>query len=612
MLNNVKVFTRRVFILGAIKLFLLFTLVIRLFYLQIRENNYFEDLSNKNKTSYIPIIPKRGIIYDRFKTPLASNVLVWQAAFIKSKLNQKIEVFLDSLHSIISISDDEKNKIITTYKTASSYSTIVIKTNLSNKDIASIETFHNLYPIIFINGVYKRTYPFGAVVAHTLGYVGATDNVSNKNTPSWFLGKNGIELSFDSILKGDLGYQKYEINAKGKVVNTLGVIEPFNGQNITLTIDINLQQAIYDLIKNLSAAAVVMNIETGEVLSMVSAPSFDPNAIINGISQKDWNALIKNPEHPLNNRTLKGLYAPASTMKPFMALLALEKGIITPTTKLECPGYFYIGNRKFHCWRKQGHGFINVEQSIVHSCDVFYYKLGIQLSRKDIRDLGVSLQFDQDLLPIMPGNHKGNIPLSDPRPPLGDLAVTAIGQGEWLATVLHIANMAAIIGNKGKSTELKILREMEYKNKIIYSKMSQVTSYLPFSLKYINLVQNALYNVINFDYGVGHNADTNDPNWPMSGKTGTAQVVSITEEQRKAGLTQAKLRKFRDHAIFMGYMPSYAPKYAIGLAHEHAGFSAAAAAPIAGKIANLVKQRHTLYEQQEQELEEILNNAQNS
>lgn len=598
MLNN-KIFTRRIFVVILLKIILFLTILIRLFFLQIKDNQYFNYLSNRNRTSYIPIIPKRGVIFDYFKVPIASNILVWQALFIKSSLTTSIELFIKRVSKVISLNEDEKNEILKQYNKSYTYDATVIKNSLTTEEIATLETYHTLLPEIFISAAYNRSYLYPNQTAHIIGYIGQTSDKSvNRSTYNWYLGKQNLELSLDSVLKGNIGYTKYEINAQGKVQKKIGTISSSSGHNISITIDIELQNFIYQLIKNLSGSCVVLDIESGEVLACVSSPSFDPNKLSYGISNTEWNNIINNPENPLTNRALAGLYPPASTIKPFVALSALEKNIINTKTKYTCNGYQDIGNRRFHCWKGEGHGELNIYDAIKNSCDIFFYNIGIKMKRENFIELAESIQLSKSLIDLIPSCAKGNLPLRMEKSLLGDLAVASIGQGEWLATPLHIANMGSILANNGAIKEIKILKEMEYTNKIIYSKPNKVIGSLPFSSKNIKIIQEALSSVLS------RNSSLNS--WPISAKTGTAQVVQITQEQRLKGLTQSNIRKYREHAIFMGYMPSYDPKYSIGLVIEHAGFSSHSAVPIAKKISEAIYKRHPLYEEEKQKLKGIL------
>lgn len=598
MLNN-KTFTRRLFVILLLKITLFLTILIRLFFLQIKDNQYFNYLSNRNRTSKIPIIPKRGIIFDTFKVPIASNILVWQALFIKSSLTSSIDIFLNKFSKIISLSKEEKNEIIKQYNKSYTYDATVIKNSLTTEDIATLETYHTLLPEVFISAAYNRRYLYPEQTAHIIGYIAqSSDKSLTKGSYNWHLGKQGLELSLDSILKGSLGYREYEINAQGKVQKKIGTIASSPGHNISITIDIELQNFIYGLIKDLSASCVVLDVETGEILSCVSTPSFDSNQLSYGISSREWNNIIGNNENPLNNRAVAGLYPPASTMKPFVALAALERNLIDSKTKYTCNGYLDIGNRRFHCWKRTGHGEVNIHTAIENSCDIFFYNIGIKMQRSDFRDLGFNIQLLNNLLPLIPNCAKGNLPLRAEKSSLGDLAIASIGQGEWLVTPLHIANMGSILANNGAIKEIKLLKQMEYTNKVIYSRPNKILGYLPFSEKNITIVKEALANVLK-----AYNAESL---WPMSAKTGTAQVVQITQEQRLKGTTRSSIRKYREHALFMGYMPSYNPKYSIGLVIEHAGFSSHSAVPIANRISEALYKRHPFYEEEKNKLKGIL------
>lgn len=586
-------FTRRLFILAVLKIILFLTIIIRLFYLQIKENLYFNTLSIRNKTSHVPIIPKRGIIYDCFHKPLVSNQLVWQLMFIKSTLDQPIDDFIKALTKFIKLDQDEQKQIVKSYKNASTSNAILIKNSVTTQEIATIETYHSLFSNVFVSASYNRVYLYSEPIAHIIGYISKSDI---KNIPNWYTGKQGLELALDTILRGEVGYTTYEVNAKGKIIKKIEFTDSAPGQNITITIDKELQNFIYSLLRSVAASAIVIETSTGNILACTCTPSFNPNQLAYGISNKEWLKIVNNPKKPLNNRALSGLYPPASTLKPFMALFALQNNIISPSTIINCPGKIQIGNRNFYCWKHSGHGKLNVTQAVIHSCDIFFYTVGIQLEREDFINIGETLQINKNLLPLLPACVKGNLPLHKPVPPLGELAISAIGQGEWLVTPLHLANMATMLANKGQIKELKLLKSMDYNNKIIYGKTNKIIGSLPYDIKHINLVTNALDKIIN-------NAATL---WPMSGKTGTAQVVTITQEQRDKGLTQSRIKKYKEHAVFMGYFPTNNPQYAVSVVIEHAGFGTTHAVPIAQQIANFIFNKQDEYSKARLQLQKIL------
>lgn len=598
--NNKSQFSRRVFVLFAIQLGLFFLLVGRLFILQIRNNRHFSALSDKNHTNYVPVIPKRGLLLDYFARPLVSNEVTWQLVFIRSWLNRPLESLITALHKFIPLTKEEKLLLQERYK-ANTYATdiIVVKENIKDAEIATVQAYHSIFPELFINPKYIRVYPYQEAMAHPLGYVGP--DPARGAVPGWDVGKQGLEYSLDSVLKGTLGYKSYERNAKGKLVKTLGITSDKPGKNVVLTIDANLQEAIFKIIGHLSASAVVLDSETGDILACVSSPSFDPNKFVTGINEKEWEKIINNPENPLNNRAVSGLYPPASTIKPFVALSALDLGIIDLKSTVECKGYLDIGNRRFHCWKHSGHGKLNVQEAITHSCDIFFYTIAQKLTKANFTDLGELLKINEKLMPLLPGCSTGNLPLSHTlHPPLGELAVAGIGQGTWLVTTLHLANMGNILANSGVMKAPQILKRIDFNESYIFSKPNKVIGALPFREEQIQTVCSALTQVIPYNRSMP---------WPISGKTGTAQVVRITQEQRLKGLTRETKKMYREHGMFFGYVPSDQPKYAIGIVVEHSGFASTYVVPIAKKIARILYRQHPYYEQEKTRIASLIQNA---
>lgn len=592
-------FSRRIFILMGIKIALVGSIIVRLFFLQIQKNTYFSALASQNHTNSLPLIPKRGVISDYFGRPVATNVTTWQLIFIRSWLKRPLNEFLSTLTKFIYLSSKQIKEITDSYhKNTYAYTPITLKDNLTEQEIATIQSYSQLFPEAFILAKYTRYYPYKESLAHLLGYVVADNNPTSY---SWQKGKQGLESSLDNMLKGNLGYRTYEKDAKGRIIKDLGNIPPQSGSNLLITIDADLQEAIFHLIKKASAAVVVLDCESGEILSCVSSPSFNPNTFSNKISTQEWKKLITNPENPLNNRAVAGLYPPASTLKPFVALTALNQGVIDPNTKIECKGYLDIGNQRFHCWKHGGHGLINVSGAIVHSCDVFFYTLAQSLTKANFTELAKLLKVNETLVPLLPSSCKGNLPLHGIKQPhLGELAITGIGQGTWLVTALHLANMANMLANKGQIKDLRILKRLDFNDTYIYSKANQNIDTLPFSQEHMELVLNALAHVVPKDI---------NQKWSLSGKTGTAQVVRITQEQRLKGLTRETKKMYREHAMFSGFTPSETPRYAISIVLEHVGFGSVYALPIAKQITNLLAERSTYYESEKSRVQKIINSS---
>lgn len=610
-MNNNTV-SRRLFILLCTKITLLFILIIRLFFLQIKEGFYFQKLSEKNRINLVPIIPKRGIIYDNFSLTIAGSIFLWEALFIKSQLKTSINLFINTLDSIISLTSEEKAQIKTSYDKTPSHIPILIKQNLSQSEIAALETFSYNIPGVFIRPFYRRSYPYNEIYSHLLGYTSFTDDLSKTNNiPNWQIGRSGLELQFDSFLRGKTGYAKYEVNAKGIVIRKLEQTLSVPGNNINLTLDTELQEYTYKLLSDYnSASAVVLDLENGNILCMVSYPAFNPNLFVQGIPEKIWQELVNNEKSPLSNKPVQGLYPPGSTIKPIMALKGLQSKLITPETTVECKGYIDIGKNRFHCWKKSGHGIVNVSKALYESCDIFFYNLAQIMSIKEMSDVARDFGFSSKLLPLIPTEAKGKVLDEDKyNYQLGDRIISGIGQGRWLVTPLQLAYMASIIANDATIiVKPNILKSVEYADKIIYPKNNEQKYKLPYNPEYIHLVKQAFLDTIISKTGTGALARTYDQSWLLAGKTGTSQVRRISMEERKNGIiSNYKLPwKLRDHGLFVGFVPYEKPLYSIAIVIEHGGGSSLTAAPLAAKIALKLKERSSFYISEKQKIKNIL------
>ncbi len=614
MQSSNKVFSRRVFILLIIKLGLLFTLIIRFFYLQIRENFHFNSLSDKNRTNLVPIIPKRGIIFDNLNIRLADNLFLWELLFIKSQIPKNVNLFINTLTSIIEINADEKARILYDYKNKPAHFPILVKQNLSQSEIAAIETFSYNLPGVFIRPFYRRNYPYSDALAHLIGYTSITNDLSkSNNVPHWQIGRYAMEESLDAFLKGSVGYSKYEINAHGHIIRKLEQKTSIPGNNIALTIDSALQNKIYELLSEYnSASAVVSEIKTGKILAMSSYPSFDPNLFTEGIPAKVWSELLENEKAPLSNKPMMGLYPPGSTIKPMLALEALAKGVITADTTFECKGYHEVGRDRFHCWLRKGHGKVNLEKSISQSCDIYYYNLANLLDSKYIDEASKNFGFGKKHLNILPNEAKGKTIINEEstkKSVFGDKIIAMIGQGNWLVTPLQLNKMISLIANYGMDYKYSLLKNIEYEDKVVYPKQDTAQKVLHYPKEHFELIKKALYNTVNEKGGSGILANTYDPSWILSGKTGTSQVRRISLKERQEGIIPNHLVPWnrRDHGLFVGYVSSKNEDlYAISVVIEHGGSAAITAAPLAREIAKMLKERYPFYEEENERINKII------
>jgi penicillin-binding protein 2 len=606
---------KRIFLLLIAKLFLFFVLLFRMLFLQIKENLYFSKLSDKNKTSYIPLIPKRGLILDNFNAPIAQNLLLWEALIIKSQIKQNLDLFINTIASIIVLTNADKEKIIKDVKIKPAHYPVLIKQNLSDSEIAAIETFSYNIPGIFIRPFYKRYYPYSETFANILGYTALSDSMEkNQNIPNWHLGKNGLELVLDPFLKGEAGYSKYEINAHGNIIKKLDQIPTKVGYNVALTIDLELQKKAYELLQQYnSGSACVVDLTTGNILTLASYPNFNPNLFSEGISNTLWSELISNPKAPLLNKPLSGMYPPGSTIKPMIALEALQKNLITLDTKITCKGYIDVGTDRFHCWHREGHGEVNVEQALYLSCDVFFYELSKKMKSSDINNVAKNFGFGAKHLPLMPSESSGKLLEDDLR--LGERIISIIGQGKWLATPMQLLKMISLIATKGKGVNFNILKNIDYKDKIVYPKPKLPENKIAtlYNEEYLEIIKKSFYNTVNLSNATGIVAKTYDKNWILNGKTGTSQVRRITKKERLEGiLANHELPwHLRDHALFVSFVPYDSPLYAISVVIEHGGGGSTVAAPIAKELALLLRDRSKLIQDENNKINTILNMKKN-
>ncbi|HEY9163704.1 MAG TPA: penicillin-binding protein 2, partial [Magnetovibrio sp.] len=447
-----------------------------------------------------------------------------------------------------------------------------------------------------------RHYTYGLETAHVLGYVAS---VSEKDVtgdplmelPGFRIGKSGLEKTYDLALRGSGGSSQVEVNAVGRVIRELNRQEGQPGAELRLTIDLELQRYTTERLGDNSAAVVVLDVHSGEVLAMVSNPSFDPNAFNTGLSQAEWESLVSNPKAPLTNKAIAGQYAPGSTYKPAVALAALEKGVITQDTKVHCGGSTKLGNAEFHCWKRGGHGTLDLAGALEHSCDVFFYEVarrtGIERIAAMSRRLGMGTPLGVDL----PGERAGLVPSNEWKLgavgtswQLGETLIAGIGQGYILATPMQLAVMTARIVNGGRAVKPRLTMDMVGEAGV---QPFPTTEAKPLGIAPDHLAQvwRGMENVVNSPTGTAFGSRIKDPRYRMAGKTGTVQVRRITKAERETGVLKNEQLPWRerDHALFVGYAPFENPRYAVSVVVEHGGGGSSVAAPIARDVLQMVQ-----------------------
>ena len=591
-----KLFSRRALMLGGGQAALLSLLAGRMYYLQVIESQRYVTLADENRINFRLLPPPRGRIVDRLGEPMADNQQNYRVVIIPEQAGN-VEGTLDLLSLIVPLSGGERRRIRREVKRKRAFVPITVRENLDWSEVARIEVNTPDLPGILIDVGQSRNYAKGAETAHVLGYVAS---VSEKDLtgdpllelPGFRIGKAGIEKIYDLSLRGSGGSSQVEVNALGRVIRELNRQEGQPGNEVRLTIDSQLQHFITQRLGNESATVVVIDVHTGEVLSLVSSPSFDPNSFNTGLSQAEWESLISNPKAPLTNKAIVGQYAPGSTFKPVVALAALEKGVITADTKIHCSGSTKLGTSEFHCWKKGGHGTLDLQGAIEHSCDVYFYdvarRTGIDRIGAMARRFGLGTRLGLDL----PGEKTGLVPsnkwklgaIGTPWQ-LGETLIAGIGQGYILTTPLQLAVMTARLANGGHAVTPRLTMEKvtETGNEPYPDEEGMPLGITP---EHLALVMQGMDDVVNSPTGTARRSRIKEPEWRMAGKTGTVQVRRITKAERETGVLKNKDLpwKERDHALFVGYAPVESPRFAVSVVVEHGGGGSSTAAPIARDV----------------------------
>jgi len=598
-----KSYARRMALLAGGKLAIFCILGGRLYQLQVLQSHRYQVLADENRINLRLLPPPRGRILDRFGAPIAINRENYRVLLVAENAQDKvgardIEGTLDSLGEIIPLGPNERQRILREVRKRRSFVPVTIRENLDWKEVARIEVNAPELPGVTIDVGQSREYPYANTLSHILGYVAA---VSEKDLtgdpllelPGFHIGKNGIEKIYDLRLRGKAGNSQVEVNAVGRVIRELERHEGQTGDDIRLSIDFGLQEFVTKrLEKEKSAAAVVIDTINGDVLAMVSVPSYDPNEFTKGLSSKTWRALVRDPLAPLTNKAISGLYAPGSTFKMMVALAAMEAGI-GPDHKVFCRGVTRLGNARFHCWKRYGHGQMAMEQAMQQSCDVYFYDLagrvGVNRIGRMARRFGLGGTLGIDI----PGERSGLIPsrewklaVKGVRWQKGETLNTGIGQGFVLTTPLQLAVMTARIARGGKAVTPRLMRSPAGDRE--GERDAEIPEFKPLGVSEaaLRVVRRGMESVTNSRRGTAYWARIKEAGMEMAGKTGTSQVRRISKRERETRVLKNKERPWRDrdHALFVGYAPVDNPRYAVSVIVEHGGGGSKAAAPVARDI----------------------------
>lgn len=572
----------RLSIMVALVIILSFLLILRMAYLQFSQFTRYATLSLKNQMSIVPISPSRGIIYDRNGVVLAENIPIYVIEIIPERVKNLDETIKKIQEILPSISDDDIEKFYLNKKQNRAYNPIPLKLKLTLEEVSRFVTEQYRFPGVNVKAVSIRNYPLKETAAHILGYVGRIniDELKQVDPQNYratnYIGKSGIEKFYEKILHGDVGYQQIETNAYGRNIRTINKQPSIPGSKLYLTIDARLQQEAHEALMGYRGAAVLINVTNGEILAMASSPSFDPNLFVNGISSKDYKLLSDEIDRPLYNRAVRGLYPPASTIKPFIGLAGLDRKIITPSTIVYDPGWYRLPNvkRPYRCWRHGGHGVINVKRAITVSCDTFFYQLGNKMGISAIENMLSQFGFGQlthidlneEAQGVIPNPYWKRQRKGMPWYP-GDTIITSIGQGFMLASPLQIANATAAMSQYGRRYRPHLLLATQKNNKTIKHK---VIEEYPVKLNDENnwsVITDAMQMVITKAEGTGGKFGR-DTKYSVAGKTGTAQVFTLNHQDNKNHYVNIPA-KLRDNTLFIAFAPVENPQVALAVLVEN-------------------------------------------
>jgi penicillin-binding protein 2 len=558
--------------------------VARLAYLQLFKNKEYSIRSDKNRIKLVTHPAPRGDIYDRNNIALTKNNKNYKL-LLYPRNKSRTKDLITKITNILQLTNRQVNNIIQKIEKNKSYlGAITLIENIKWDDLSRLEVNKYKLKDTAIEVGINRHYSFPYENSHITGYVSlpTKSEINGKNEqiynhPDFRTGKSGIEKKFDDKLRGEYGVRYVEINAYGIPIQTLSHTKSSQGSNIYLTIDNELQKKSYDLLKNNKSSLILLDIHSGEILSYISTPSFDPNLFSAGIVDEDWKKLINNPDKPLNNRPITALYPPASTFKLMSTIAALEDGF-NPKEKINCNGSFKVGNRIFKCWKEEGHGKLNLEDAIKHSCNVYFYKIAQEIGFSKIANVAQRFGYEMDFNLNIGSSLKGNIPTPDWKMRRfgkkwvgGDDINAGIGQGYVLANPMQIALSTARIANNGKNIIPTIIKDRN----LIQNNLNLPEFNLA-NQNHLEFLQKSMSKVVNEKGGTAYYRRIREKNFQMAGKTGTAQVVS--------GIKENDQNSKKDHAIFTAFAPIHKPKFAISVIIENVGFGSTYAAPIARDI----------------------------
>lgn len=588
--------TRRALLLGAGMTAMFAALGSRMHSLGVKDADQYRLLAEENRVSIRLLPPARGRILDRKGKLVAGNEQNYRVVITKEgarKADGGIDAVLERLRQLIPLTPDDLAEAKSELERQRAFVQVAVAERLSWKDFTKVAVNSPSLPGVSPEVGLSRAYPLDHDFSHIIGYVGPVsdkdlEGMENPDPllmiPRFQIGKIGTERWMEPTLRGTAGTLSVEVNAVGRVMRELGRKEGIPGADLRLTVDADVQNFVQARLGTESAACVVMDVHNGDLIAAVSSPGFDPNLFVRGISHDNYTTLLENDHRPLANKVVQGTYPPGSTFKMVTALAALKAGSINAETRVTCPGYYESGGRKFHCWRPGGHGTVDLERALTESCDVYFYDIaqlvGIDKIAEMGRSLGLGVRHDLPMSAIAEGNMpdkdwKARVHKQDWR--IGDTINASIGQGYVLTSPLQLAVMTARLAS-GKAVVPRLIKTINEEETPIAP-----AEPLDVALEQLQAVQKAMFSVVNADHGTARASRVVDETMLMSGKTGTAQVRNISAAERETGVVKNDNLPWeqRDHALFVGYGPAEAPRYAVAVVVEHGGGGSAVAAPIA-------------------------------
>ncbi len=584
----------RIIVAAIIVTLALLLLLTRLLYLQVVNHEHFTTLSQDNRVKLEPRPPTRGLIYDSHGTILAQNLPAYSLDITPEK-TPDIETTIQALSEIIPINEDDRKRFKRLRQQRRRFDSIPIRVRLSDEEVARFAVNQHRFPGVDVQAKLLRDYPLQEQTAHVLGYVGRINKqelqqIDTSNySGTTHIGKNGVERTYETQLHGSVGLQQVEVNAKGRVLRVLETQPPQPGENLHLFLDMALQATAMEALKDYNGAVAAIDTRTGGVLALVSKPGYDPNLFVEGISSKAYKALRDSLDKPLFNRAIRGQYPPGSTVKPFIGLAGLEKGVVSFNQQTYCPGFYQLPGHehKYRDWKKTGHGQMAMEDAIIQSCDVYYYELARTLGIDRLHDFLTTLGFGSRSGIDLTGERSGLMPSREwkrkaRREPWypGETLITGIGQGYFLTTPLQLASATATLANRGQRIRPRMVESIDLPDGTRKATRMESTQLSQVDPEHWEQVIHAMQQVVEGMRGTARRIRSD--HYSIAGKTGTAQVFTVKQDEEYDEKTVEKRK--RDHALFIAFAPVEEPRIAIAVIVENGGHGGSVAAPIARKV----------------------------